>query len=69
MGIATQAAIGLTVIWTLAFGLAAIFRCGATPHYVWANLISTGQHCRGHLYLLHILKASTISGFIMDILI
>ncbi|KAF7860761.1 hypothetical protein EAF04_008279 [Stromatinia cepivora] len=69
MGIATNIAIILTVIWTLAFGIAAILRCGSTPHYIWTSLISAGQHCGGHLYLLHILKASTISDFIMDILI
>lgn len=53
----------LVIVWTLAFGIGAIFLCGARPAWAWAPVAHVAEHCSAQLQFL---EAYAISDFIMD---
>lgn len=55
--------IAIVLIWTLTFGIGAIFLCGARPAYAWAPVALVAEHCSAQLPFL---EAYAISDFIMD---
>lgn len=61
--IITASMIALVIIWTLSFGIGAIFLCGARPAYAWAPVALVAEHCTAQLQFL---EAYAISDFIMD---
>ncbi|MCJ1308350.1 hypothetical protein MMC25_002003 [Agyrium rufum] len=63
---ATTALIVLVIVWTLAFGVGAIFYCGTRPAYAWSTVAVVAKKCSAKLQLL---EAYAISDFIMDVII
>lgn len=56
----------VVIVWTLAFGIGAIFLCKAHPTFAWAPVIVVAEKCSAQLPFL---KGYAISDFIMDVLI
>lgn len=56
----------LVIVWTLAFGLGAIFLCGAHPKNAWAPVAVVAEKCSAQLTFL---EGYAISDFIMDVII
>ncbi|KAF7539569.1 hypothetical protein G7054_g2059 [Neopestalotiopsis clavispora] len=61
--IITALMIVIVIVWTLTFGIGAIFLCGARPAYAWAPIALVAEHCTAQLQFL---EAYAISDFIMD---
>ncbi|KAI0173526.1 hypothetical protein GGR52DRAFT_543322 [Hypoxylon sp. FL1284] len=59
----TASMIALVIVWTLTFGIGAIFLCGARPAWAWAPVALVAEHCPAQLQFL---EAYAISDFIMD---
>lgn len=62
----TTVMIILVVVWTLAFGIGAIFLCGAHPKNAWAPVAVVAEKCSAQLIFL---EGYAISDFIMDVII
>jgi len=65
-GTVTWIVIALVIIWTSAFGIGAIFICGAHPAFAWAPVVVVAEKCSSQLVFL---EGYAISDFIMDVLI
>jgi len=65
-GHVTMVMIVLVIVWTLAFGIGAIFLCGAHPTFAWAPVAVVAEQCSAQLPFL---EGYAISDFIMDVLI
>jgi hypothetical protein len=64
--IITKVLIVLVVVWTLAFGLGAIFLCGVHPTNAWAPVAVVAEKCSAQLIFL---EGYAISDFVMDVII
>ncbi|RAH82874.1 hypothetical protein BO86DRAFT_447469 [Aspergillus japonicus CBS 114.51] len=62
----TMFMIALVTVWTLVFGVCAIFLCGSRPEHAWATVAVIAEKCSLQLPLL---EGYAISDFIMDIII
>ncbi len=58
--------VAIVIVWTLSFGIGAIFLCGARPAYAWAPVALVAEHCTAQLQFL---EAYAISDFIVDLFI
>ena len=56
----------LVIIWAVAFGIGAIFLCGAHPTFAWAPVAVVAGKCSAQLKFL---EGYAISDFIMDVII
>jgi hypothetical protein len=56
----------LVSVWTLTFGIGAIFLCKTHPTYAWSPLAVESKHCSAQLPFL---EGYSISDFIMDVLV
>ncbi|KAI0907704.1 hypothetical protein F4823DRAFT_601986 [Ustulina deusta] len=62
----TTSMVAIVIVWTLSFGIGAIFLCGARPAYAWAPVALVAEHCTAQLQFL---EAYAISDFIVDLFI
>jgi hypothetical protein len=64
--IVTRGMIILTIAWTLAFGIGAIFLCKAHPSNAWAVVAVVAEKCSAQTTFL---EAYAISDLVIDVLI
>jgi hypothetical protein len=59
----TTSMIAIVFVWTVSFGIGAIFLCGARLVYAWAPVALVAEHCTSQLQFL---EGYAISDFIID---